>query len=955
MTHAASKSVARQLGALYEGGSVAGLSDRQLIERFAAARDETAFAALVARHGPMVLGVCRELLADHHHAEDAFQAVFLVLARKGPSLREPELLGNWLYGVALRTARKARCRLARRYQAEEAGAAGRPEARPAVDAEPLIEREQAEALHVEINRLPGTFRAPVVLCYFEGLTLDEAAHRLRWPVGTTRSRLARARDKLRRGLTRHDFALSATALAATLAPRSAQASVSSLLCDSTTQAAIQFATRPAAAGGALSASAAALAQEVLRNMLVHKLKTAVLALMLIACLAGGAGYLSLSFHALAGPVGRGSHDPAQTPDRRSPEPDPARMTITGRVLDPANRPLPNARVAVLADRKRLVSDIDGQPPNILMGTTAADADGRFTLAFPTIPARDLYALRLIATAPGRGVGVVRLKTDAANQETSIALPPEKPIEGRLVDVQGQPAAGVVVRVARLSVPRGRELQPYDAKGAPSLWPSPVTTDADGRFRVLRLGPNAPATLEIEDPRFARQAFAFHIEGPVTKKAQQTLRQSTTVTLQPAQALDIHVIHADDGYPVAGARIDVRSFDAGSATRRGSPGEVPGTRTDGRGRARVIPWPGDRFWIIVHAPEGEPYLPARLDLDWPKGAVQHAVEMKLMRGAVVRGRLIEDPAGTPVVGGWVGYVQTRRGNPRPLRLPEIQAVSGPDGAFTLVVPSGPGHLLVQAPSADYLHVSTSNVEMGSRIGPSFHMYPDAHAVLDIKDGEATHPIELRLQRGVTVAGRVVAPDGKPVSEAFAFGRSYVWYPERAYPMTLGSGTPPQIEVKDGRFEVPGCDPEKPVTFYFLDVKDHLGGTAEISGRLAAKGPITVRLRPTASASILLKGPGDKVPDYYEARGQLAGLRLVITPGPDIEEINKNIFDVIPGDFVYQINLDFDPDHLPQPGPDGRITLRNLIPGAPYRFRSREFTPEPGQTVDLGEVVVEPRPR
>ena len=199
---------------------------------------------------------------------------------------------------------------------------------------------------------------------------------------------------------------------------------------------------------------------------------------------------------------------------------------------------------------------------------------------------------------------------------------------------------------------------------------------------------------------------------------------------------------------------------------------------------------------------------------------------------------------------------------------------------MVVPSGPGHLLVQGPSADYLHVATSNVEMGVGIRPSFHMYPDAHAVLDIKDGEATHPLELRLRRGVTVAGRVVAPDGQPVAEAFAFGRSYAPYGEGHVPADRRStATPPQIEVKDGRFEIPGCDPEKPVTFYFLDLKDHLGGTAEISGQLAAKGPITVRLRPTASASILLKGPDGKVPDYCEARSQLAGLRLVITPGPD----------------------------------------------------------------------------
>ena len=122
MANVASTSLVRQLGSLFEGGSAAGLSDRQLLERFAAARDEAAFAALVARHGPMVLGVCRQLLGDHQHAEDAFQAVFLVLARRARSIREPELLGNWLYGVALRTARTARTRLARRRRNEEEGA-----------------------------------------------------------------------------------------------------------------------------------------------------------------------------------------------------------------------------------------------------------------------------------------------------------------------------------------------------------------------------------------------------------------------------------------------------------------------------------------------------------------------------------------------------------------------------------------------------------------------------------------------------------------------------------------------------------------------------------------------------------------------------------------------------------------------------------------------------------------
>src|ERR1022692_2670265 len=116
MANVTTQSVVRQIESLYSGGSVAGLTDRQLVDRFVARRDaagEDAFAALVARHGPMVLGACRQLLVDRHHAEDAFRAVFLVLARRARSVRDPELLSNWLYGIALRTARKARARVAR--------------------------------------------------------------------------------------------------------------------------------------------------------------------------------------------------------------------------------------------------------------------------------------------------------------------------------------------------------------------------------------------------------------------------------------------------------------------------------------------------------------------------------------------------------------------------------------------------------------------------------------------------------------------------------------------------------------------------------------------------------------------------------------------------------------------------------------------------------------------------
>ena len=129
MAHMASPAVVQQIESLFDGESVAGLTDRQLLERFTTSGDatgEAAFAALVRRHGPMVLGICHQLLGDRHHAEDVFQAVFLVLARKARSIRDPELLGNWLYGVSLRTARKAKVRLLSRRKREEGGSMTHP-------------------------------------------------------------------------------------------------------------------------------------------------------------------------------------------------------------------------------------------------------------------------------------------------------------------------------------------------------------------------------------------------------------------------------------------------------------------------------------------------------------------------------------------------------------------------------------------------------------------------------------------------------------------------------------------------------------------------------------------------------------------------------------------------------------------------------------------------------------
>ena len=455
MSFVTTPSVVRQIGSLFDGGSVVGLTDRQLIERFNDRRDavgEAAFAALVARHGPMVLHVCRQLLGDRHHAEDAFQAVFLVLARRARSIRDPDLLANWLYGVALRTARKARGKLARRRQHEEGDTMRRPGSVPGVPVEPtmvqpaeqrVLAREQAEALHSEIDRLPGPFRLPVVLCYFEGLTLEEAARRLRCPAGTVRSRLARACDKLRRGLTRRGVALSATALAAVLDSRDASASVSSPLCDITTRAAMN--SRP---DRPPRPSAAALAREVLRSMLIHKLKLTALAVLTLGAVVAGAGVAS---HALAmkdeprEAASAASIFQSEQSEIRNPA--PGRMFVVGRVLDPSGKSVPDATVMVYASLKWAGrGDRLAQMSPSAIGRAGSDGSGRFRLDAPRTASSSHYQIGAVAIAPGFGAGWAELDPDADQPAADITLRPEQVIQGRLFDVQGRPARGVAVSV-----------------------------------------------------------------------------------------------------------------------------------------------------------------------------------------------------------------------------------------------------------------------------------------------------------------------------------------------------------------------------------------------------------------------------------------------------------------------------------------------------------------------------
>jgi RNA polymerase sigma factor (sigma-70 family) len=203
-----------------EEDRVTDLADGSLLERYLAGEEsaaQEAFQALVVRHGPMVLGICRHILNEEHDAEDAFQATFLVLARKGGSIRNRTLLAGWLHEVAHRIAVKARVSTNRRRSLErQAMAMSPPASEPDRQDENAAWNELRPVLHAEVGRLPEKYRMPVILCYLEGKTNEEVAELLHWPVGTVKGRLSRARDLLRSRLLRRGLVLSAAFLLSAL-------------------------------------------------------------------------------------------------------------------------------------------------------------------------------------------------------------------------------------------------------------------------------------------------------------------------------------------------------------------------------------------------------------------------------------------------------------------------------------------------------------------------------------------------------------------------------------------------------------------------------------------------------------------------------------------------------------------------------------------------------------------
>lgn len=304
--------------------------DHELLQRFVAFREEAAFAALVERHAPMVLRVCRSILGNHHDAEDIFQAVFLVLARKAGSIRKGESVGSWLYAVASRLAHKERVRAGKRRTCEQQALVP-PEQTPMDD---VTWGELRDVLHEEVSRLPEKLRAAVVLCYWEGRTHEQAGQQLGCARGTIKDRLEKARELLRTRLARRGLALPAAWFAASLSEGAPV--VSAAVVQTTVRGAMLFSIGQGPQG-AVSAAAVACAREMLKGMLMNKLKYGLALILIVGVLSGGAGLAMLREpETTAAPETPAPKAKAQS----TPKPEQERD-------DPHGEPLPPGAVARL--------------------------------------------------------------------------------------------------------------------------------------------------------------------------------------------------------------------------------------------------------------------------------------------------------------------------------------------------------------------------------------------------------------------------------------------------------------------------------------------------------------------------------------------------------------------------------------------------------------------------------
>ncbi len=945
----------RQIHGLFEAGTVAGLTDGQLLERYLARRDESAFAALVMRHGPMVLGVCHSVLRGSPEVEDAFQATFLVLIRKAGTIRGRDAVGGWLHRVAHRIAAEAGRDRSRRDR-RECGAVDPSNLVAAGGA--LADDDWRTSLHQELARLPERFRQPVVLCYLEGKTHAQAASELRWSEATLRRRLADARGLLHARLTRRGVAVSSAALVAALASR-ATAAVPPGWIDALARAAAD-----PSAGQVASAAATRLARSVVRSLLASQARTTANVMTVLLATSLVAGHLVPAGPVLADDPARPSPaDPGSSAAKEKADPMET-LTVRGRVLDPDGKPFAGARIYAYPFEHARNSDkvFDPGPP---APDATSRADGRFQFAiadpgFETLQVQATWAHPTVAAlAPGFGPAWTSFTTTNEARDLTLKLVKDDvPIVGRVVDFEGRPVPGVTVRPVGVYASPAEDLTDWEAAMARAKdlsdramgklprhlelfrWGKDltVTTDAEGRFRMAGIGRERVVSLWIEGPTIATAFVDVHARtrpGPTYRLAQQrdSLELGTLVfygatfdyVAAPTRPIEGTVRDKDTGQPIAGVSIRSERFAGNVISGR----DHVRTTTGADGRYRLVGMPaGSGNRITANPGPAQPYLGAGVAVPGGAGPEPATVDFALKRGIAIRGKVTDQATGQPVpalVEYFLFADNPHRAEAQGLHGGEIR--TRPDGSFEVVGLPGRGLVAARAERDHYFvgqgaeKIAGADELGGFRTAPHICDPQHFHTIVAIDPAEDVQSLtcDVALDPGIALSGTVVGPDGQPVVGCTAIDLC---------PHTMSFNI---VNLTSNAFTARALDPKHPRPLVFRHDEKNLAAVVVATGN--DSGPVTVRLQPAGAVTGRLLDDdgqpqhGARINVGY-ARGQF---------GPRY----------------------YSPLQNPHSGDDGRFRVEGLIPGVAYDLGVRtgnaylgDFATsiklQPGETRDLGDV-------
>ena len=958
------------------GDPAPGCTDAELLRRFTTERDGAAFEAVLRRHGPMVLDVCRSVLSNEADAEDAFQASFLVLARASSSIRKGGSLAAWLHGVARRVALKARAGAARRQVTRgavaEAGAAVAP---GASGAEELSWREVRAILHEELAALPERVRGPLVLCYLEGRTHEEAAALLGFSKGTLRRRLERGRALLRARLAGRGLG-AAVALAAAW-----PAAVAAGVRRDAVAPLVQVATgagRGAVPG--VSPAAVALAEGALGTMSLAKLRAVVIALAGVAVV-GVAVALGMEMGAL------GSRLAVQPPDKAQPktpdQPSAARQipladdttgsaAYAGRVLDPDGKPVAGAKLYVLYSTPKAL-------PVPERGTSDKDGNFRFSVEKKDFDRSDSprpwSAATLVAVADGYGLGFPVSQPGQPTwpvhspTELTFRLPKDDaPVTGRVLDLQGRPVAGATVNVHAVLRPgAGGDLTDWLAElkkqraGYPAIrkfltgpegeWMGrdvgrifhPVVTDKDGRFRLKGVGRERLVALRIEGPTIAcTDLWAMTRPGDKFQAAVWTrVKGGPEMTfvgadfehhVAPGRPIVGTVRDKDTGKPIPGA---VVQSDAFAGTNFNGDARLRAV-ADKEGRYRLFGMPkGEGNRVRVSPPEGEPYLTALARAPDTAGLEPVTVDVQLKRGLWITGKVTDKATGKPVH-STIKYTLFAD-NPNRLEAPgltfdEYTQTKAEDGTFRFV--GLPGRAAVSAWGSQPGYLTGVGVDrikdfdlVSTNIGRAFHTI----VAVNPEKGAESVACEIVLEPGRTLNVAVLDPAGKPLAAAHVRG-------------LRGPSSWDSPPVKTTEFTVSGLRPDEERLLQFVDAEKKLAGSLVVKGD--AKGPVRVTLGPAGTLTgRLVTADGKPLADV-----ELMPLGAQTVPDPRA----RSKPDLTAGSFPPGIRTDA----------DGKFRIAGLAPGLTYRATltdgkallraegdlEKGVTVKAGETKELGDIKV-----